>query len=191
MVTAAALLDTQKGPIIGIFHEYAHFGKDKPIHAAGQMEWFNCKVDDRSKDVGGAQINETCNGYVIPLSIESGLVYMHSIRILLLIISSNIPMSSSPHLILGMLQFQTMALHLPYVKKSTKKVMIPYFRILSLMNGRTPTLSDTTIEYILGFKIDRIWGAYISIITMLNKMGNQQGLTLVGNLNRSFKTLKK
>ena len=126
------------------------------------MEWFNCKVDDRSKDVGGAQIIETCNGYVIPLSIESGLVYMHSIRILLLIISSNIPMSSSPHLILGMLQFQTMALHLPYLKKSTKKVMIPYFRILSLMHWRTPTLSDTTLEYILGFKIYRIWGAYIS-----------------------------
>ena len=45
------------------------------------MEWFNCKVDDRSKDVGGAQRIETSDGYVIPLSIESGLVYMHSIRI--------------------------------------------------------------------------------------------------------------
>ena len=74
MVTAAALLDTQKGPIIGIFHEYAHLGKGKSIHAAGQMEWFNCKVDDRSKVV-------TSDGYVIPLSIESGLVYMQSIRI--------------------------------------------------------------------------------------------------------------
>ena len=27
VVTAAALLDTQRGPIIGIFHEYAHLGK--------------------------------------------------------------------------------------------------------------------------------------------------------------------
>ena len=27
VVTAAALLDTQKGPIIRIFHEYAHLGK--------------------------------------------------------------------------------------------------------------------------------------------------------------------
>ena len=26
VVTAAALLDTQKGPIIGVFHEYAHLG---------------------------------------------------------------------------------------------------------------------------------------------------------------------
>ena len=45
------------------------------------MEWFNCKVDDRSKVVGGAQRIETSDGYVIPLSIESGLVYMYSISI--------------------------------------------------------------------------------------------------------------
>ena len=79
MVTAAALLDIQKGPIIGIFHKYAHRDKNRSIHAAGQMKWFNCKVDDRSKVVGGAQRIETSDGYVIPLSIESGLVYMHSI----------------------------------------------------------------------------------------------------------------
>ena len=76
VVTAATLLDTQKGPIIGVFHEYAHLGKGRSIHAAGQMEWFNCQVDDRSKIVGGAQRIETSEGYVIPLSIESGLVYM-------------------------------------------------------------------------------------------------------------------
>ena len=81
VVTAAALLDTQKGPIIGIFHEYAHLGKGKSIHASGQMEWFNCQVDDRSKIVGGAQRIETSEGYVIPLSIETGLVYLHPIRI--------------------------------------------------------------------------------------------------------------
>ena len=81
VVTAATLLDTQKGPIIGVFHEYAHLGKGRSIHASGQMEWFNCQVDDRSKLVGGAQSIQTSDGYVIPLSIESGLVYMHSMRI--------------------------------------------------------------------------------------------------------------
>ena len=81
VVTAAALLDTQKGPIIGVFHEYAHLGKGRSIHAAGQVEWFNCQVDDRSKIVGGAQRIETSEGYVIPLSIGSGLVYMHTIGI--------------------------------------------------------------------------------------------------------------
>ena len=57
VVTAASLLNTQKGAVIGIFHEYSHLGKGRSIHAAGQMEWFNCKVDDRSKVVGGAQRN--------------------------------------------------------------------------------------------------------------------------------------
>ena len=77
VVTAVALFDTQNGPVIGIFHEYAHLGKGRSIQAAGQMEWFNCKVDDRSKIVGGAQRIETPDGYVFPLSIKSGLVYMH------------------------------------------------------------------------------------------------------------------
>ena len=81
VVTAATLLDTQKGPIIGVFHEYAHLGKGRSIHAAGQMEWFNCKVDDRSQHVGGAQSIQTSEGYVVSLSIEYGLVYMHSMRI--------------------------------------------------------------------------------------------------------------
>ena len=36
VVAAAALMDTQKGPIIGIFHEYAHLGKGRSIHAAGK-----------------------------------------------------------------------------------------------------------------------------------------------------------
>ena len=81
VVTAATLLDTKKCPIIGGFHEYAHLGKGRSIHAASQMEWFNCQVDDRSKLVGGAQSIQTSEGYVIPLSIESGLVYMHSMRI--------------------------------------------------------------------------------------------------------------
>ena len=49
VLTAAALLNTQKGPLIGNFHEYAHLGKGRSIHAAGQMEWFSCKVHDRSK----------------------------------------------------------------------------------------------------------------------------------------------
>ena len=55
VVTAAARLDTQKGRTIGVFHEYAHHGKGRSTHGAGEMEWFNCQVDDRSKIVGGAQ----------------------------------------------------------------------------------------------------------------------------------------
>ena len=81
VITAATLLDTQKGPIIGVFHEYAHHGKGKSIHAAGQMEWLICKVDDRSQHIGGTQSIQTSEGYVITLFIEYGLVYMQSMRI--------------------------------------------------------------------------------------------------------------
>ena len=79
VVTAAALFDTQKGPIIGIFHEYAHLGKERSIHAAGQIVCFNCKVDDKSKLVVGPQRIEAPDQCMLPLSIEFGLVYMHSI----------------------------------------------------------------------------------------------------------------
>ena len=34
VVTAAELFDTQKGPVIGIFHEYAHLGMGRSLHAA-------------------------------------------------------------------------------------------------------------------------------------------------------------
>ena len=57
-MTAAALFNT------GIFREYAHLGKGRSIHAARQMELLNCKVDDRSKSVGGAQRIETPDGHV-------------------------------------------------------------------------------------------------------------------------------
>ena len=38
VVTAAALFDTQKGPVIWIFHEYGCLGKGRSIHAAVQRE---------------------------------------------------------------------------------------------------------------------------------------------------------
>ena len=111
VVTAAALLDTQRGPIIGVFHEYAHLGKGRSIHAVGQMEWFNYQVDDRSKLVCGAQRIKTSEGFVIPLSIESGLVYMHSMRIPTDHDLQNYPMSSSRLLIFAILQYWTMGSH--------------------------------------------------------------------------------
>ena len=42
VVTAAALLDTQKGPIIGVFHEYAHLGKGRSISS------FHSKMPQKS-----------------------------------------------------------------------------------------------------------------------------------------------
>ena len=116
VVTAATLLDTQKCPIIGVFHEYAHLGKGKSIHAAGQLEWFNCKVDDRSQHVGGAQSIQTSEGYVIPLFIEYGLVYMQSMRIPTDHDLQYYPHFSSHLLIFGISQYWTMGSHPPSLR---------------------------------------------------------------------------
>jgi hypothetical protein len=76
IVTAGALVDTNRGPIILIMNQYAHGGKGKTIHCSGQMEWFKNTVDDRSKKVGGSQRVTTPDGYIIPISIISGLPYI-------------------------------------------------------------------------------------------------------------------
>ena len=44
-VTAATLLNTSQGKVIGIFNEYAYLGKGSSIHSSGQLEWFTTNVD--------------------------------------------------------------------------------------------------------------------------------------------------
>ena len=39
VVTAATLLNTSQGNVIGIFNEYAYLGKGSSIHSSGQLEW--------------------------------------------------------------------------------------------------------------------------------------------------------
>ena len=38
IVTAASLIESTEGPVIGIFHQYAHHGKGKSIHSVPQMQ---------------------------------------------------------------------------------------------------------------------------------------------------------
>ena len=55
----------------------AYHGKGKTIHSSVQIEQFGNDVYDRSRKFkGGTQSITTIDGYVIPLSIQSGLVYM-------------------------------------------------------------------------------------------------------------------
>ena len=61
-----------------------------------------------SKVVGGAQRIETPDGYVLPLYIESGLIYMHSMWAPTDDDFQQYPMPSSHHLTFGMLLFWTM-----------------------------------------------------------------------------------
>ena len=79
MVTAATLLNTSLGKVIGIFNEYAYLGKGSSIHSSGQLEWFKPLVDEKSIKVGGTQLITTLDGYSVPLLIRDGLAYATSL----------------------------------------------------------------------------------------------------------------
>ena len=76
IVTAAGYVETQKGPVIAILHQYAHLGKGKSIHSSGQLEYYKNQVDDRSRVVGGGQCIKTLDGYFMPLKVQNGLPYL-------------------------------------------------------------------------------------------------------------------
>ena len=79
VVTAATLLNTSQGKVIGIFNEYAYLGKGSSIHSSGQLEWFKTNVDEKSVKVGGTQLITTLDGYSVPLLIKDGLAYVTSL----------------------------------------------------------------------------------------------------------------
>jgi hypothetical protein len=61
--TVGAYVDTPKGPIIAIFHQYALYGKGTTIHSPGQFEHYKNDVCDKSVHVGGLQRIKTLDGY--------------------------------------------------------------------------------------------------------------------------------
>ena len=79
VVTAATLLNTSQGKVIGIFNQYAYLGKGSSIHSSGQLEWFKTNVDEKSVKVGGTQLITTLDGYSVPLLIKDGLAYATSL----------------------------------------------------------------------------------------------------------------
>ena len=79
VITAATLLNTSQGKVIGIFNEYAYLGKGSSIHSSGQLEWFKTNVDEKSVKVGGTQLITTLDGYSVPLLIKDGLAYATSL----------------------------------------------------------------------------------------------------------------
>ena len=79
VVTAATLLNTSLGKVIGIFNEYAYLGKGSSIHSSGQLEWFKTLVDEKSIKVGGTQLITTLDGCSVPLLIRDGLAYATSL----------------------------------------------------------------------------------------------------------------
>ena len=79
VVTAATLLNTSLGKVIGIFNEYAYLEKGSSIHSSGQLEWFKTLVDEKSIKGGGTQLITTLDGYSVPLLIRDGLAYATSL----------------------------------------------------------------------------------------------------------------
>ena len=79
VVTAATLLNTPQGKVIGIFNEYVYLWKGSSIHASGHLEWFKTNVDEKSVKVGGTQLINTLDVYSVPLLIKDGLVYTTSL----------------------------------------------------------------------------------------------------------------
>lgn len=77
VVTAGAVVNTQKGEAIIIMHQYAFLPQAHTIHSCAQMEANNLAVNDRSLKIpGGLQQIETPHGMIIPLNIRDGLPYM-------------------------------------------------------------------------------------------------------------------
>ena len=79
VVTAATLLNTSQGEVIGIINEYAYLGKGSSIHSSGQLEWFQTNVDEKAVKVGGTHFITTLDGYSVPLLIKDGLAYATSL----------------------------------------------------------------------------------------------------------------
>ena len=74
--TVGALIETDRGDIIGIFHQYGLLLRGHTMHSCVQFESFNNDVDDRSIHNGGRQRIITPDGYVIPVDIREGLPFI-------------------------------------------------------------------------------------------------------------------
>ena len=111
VVTAATLLNTSQGKVIGIFNEYAYLGKGSSIHSSGQLEWFKTNVDEKSVKVGGTQFITTLDGYSVPLLIKDGLAYATSLGKPTDQDMDTYPHVLSPLLMNGIPQSLTMILH--------------------------------------------------------------------------------
>ena len=53
IVTAGGVVQSQRGPVIVILHQYAYMGKGKTIHSSGQLEYHKNDVNDKSMKVSG------------------------------------------------------------------------------------------------------------------------------------------
>ena len=78
LVTAGAVVRSDRGDILVLMHQYAHMADGKTIHSCGQMEWYKLKVQDKTmRATGEIPHIVSLEGYEIPLIIKGGLPYMN------------------------------------------------------------------------------------------------------------------
>jgi hypothetical protein len=78
--TLCAVINTQLGRVLGIFHQYAHVPEQaKSIHSRCQFQAQGNLVGDMATVYGGPQRIDTSDGYQLPLSIRSGLPYINQL----------------------------------------------------------------------------------------------------------------
>jgi hypothetical protein len=53
--TVGAVVNTQRGEVIAIMHQYAYTGRGGTIHASGELEWCGNDVNDRSIKIDGGR----------------------------------------------------------------------------------------------------------------------------------------
>jgi hypothetical protein len=76
IVTAQALIPTNKGDAIATFHQMAFLGKGKSILSCLQMETHGAEINDRSRLLPGGKQRISIDGYQIPLDFKNGLPYL-------------------------------------------------------------------------------------------------------------------
>ena len=146
--TAATLLKTSLGKVIGIFNEYAYLEKGSSIHSSGQLEWFKTLVDEKSIKVGGTQLITTLDGYSVPLLIRDGLPMPLPLEDPQIRIWTHTLMSSSHLLMNGIPQSLTMILRTLMdwtpVKSLTNLLVTPCLMLMEiLMNALLPTSTSS------------------------------------------------
>ena len=72
----ACVTTSNPGPLVVILHQYAYTGIGRMIYSSTQLEMYKNQIDNCSQVIGGKQYIQTLNGYIIPLDIQDGLLYM-------------------------------------------------------------------------------------------------------------------
>jgi hypothetical protein len=81
IVAAGSVMDTKEGPVVAIMYQDALAGMGKTIRPCSQLKWYKKDFHHKSLKVpGDLQHVQTNDGYVIPINIKDGLLYVKIVR---------------------------------------------------------------------------------------------------------------